>query len=71
MAFTTADLERIDRAIAKGELEVEYQDRKVRYRSIPELIAARTEVIKGIGDANPAPRSRIVRLRHAGKGVGR
>jgi hypothetical protein len=71
MAFTAADLERIDRAIAKGELEVEYADRKVRYRSIPELIAARSEISKGIAAADPAPRSRIVRLRHAGKGVGR
>lgn len=69
MAFTTADLDRIDRAIAKGELEVEFADRKIRYRSIGELITARQEIGKSIATANPAPRSRIVRIRHAGKGT--
>ena len=69
MAFTTADLDRIDRAISKGELEVEFADRKIRYRSIGELITARSEISKGIAAANPAPRSRIVRIRHAGKGT--
>ena len=37
MAYTQDDLDRIQAVIAKGELEVQYADRKVRYRSIAEL----------------------------------
>ncbi|KVN22710.1 hypothetical protein WJ63_21310 [Burkholderia pyrrocinia] len=67
MAYTRADLDRIQAAIAKGELEVQYADRRVRYRSIAELRDARTEIIRDLNGA--AGRSSIVRIRHAGKGV--
>ncbi len=67
MAYTQADLDRIQKAIAKGELEVQYHDRKVRYRSIAELREAQTEVVRALD--SQTPRSRIVRLRHVGKGV--
>jgi hypothetical protein len=67
MAYTRADLDRIQSAIAKGELEVQYADRKVRYRSIAELREAQTEIVRALDQA--APRSRIVRLRYSGKGV--
>jgi hypothetical protein len=67
MAYTQADLDRIQRAIAKGELEVQYHDRKVRYRSIAELREAQTEIVRSLDSERP--RSRIVRMRNAGKGV--
>jgi len=67
MAYTQADLDRIQSAIAKGELEVQYHDRKVRYRSIAELREAQTEIVRGLD--RERPRSRISRLRSAGKGV--
>lgn len=68
MAYTQADLQRIEAAIAGAELEVQYGDKRVKYRSMDDLRAARTEILKGIQDAaGPAPR--IVRLRHGGKGV--
>ncbi|SHL07050.1 phage head-tail joining protein [Paraburkholderia terricola] len=67
MAYTQSELDRIQRAIAKGELEVQYHDRKVRYRSIGELREAQTEIVRAL-DSGRA-RSRIVRMRHAGKGV--
>ena len=41
MAWTQADLDAIDRAIAAGEKVVQYADRRVEYRSIQELLAAR------------------------------
>ncbi len=44
MALTQADLEALDSAIASSELEVELEGRRVRYRSIAELLAARTHV---------------------------
>lgn len=44
MALTTTDLSNIDAAIATGELEVEFNGRRVRYRSVAELMAARAHV---------------------------
>lgn len=67
MAYTQADLQRIEAAIAGSELEVQYGDKRVKYRSMDELRAARTEILKSLQSAN-AP-ARIVRLRHGGKGV--
>lgn len=67
MAYTRQDLDRIQSTIAKGELEVQYADRRVKYRSILELREAQTEIIRALDGASG--RSRIVRLRHAGKGV--
>ena len=40
MAFTAADLTAVETAIKSGELEVEYQDRRVKYRSMTELMKA-------------------------------
>lgn len=44
MALSNADLEALDRAIASGTLEVQFADRRVRYRSLEELLAARAHV---------------------------
>jgi hypothetical protein len=45
MSWTTADLTAVERAIASGELSVQFADRRVQYRSIDELLKAR-DVIK-------------------------
>jgi hypothetical protein len=37
MAFTQADLDNLNAAIVGSELEVEYQGRRVRFRSVAEL----------------------------------
>ena len=42
MAFTTTDLDNVNSAIATGELKVEVNGRAVIYRSIDDLIKART-----------------------------
>lgn len=52
MAYTTTDLEAIERAIATGARIVEYADRKVEYRSIGELIRARDEIRAGLAPRN-------------------
>lgn len=44
MALTSADLAALDAAIASATLEVEYKDRRVRYRSMSELMDARAHV---------------------------
>lgn len=41
MAFTLDQLQALDNAIALGELSVEYNGKKVVYRSVGEMIAAR------------------------------
>lgn len=53
MAFSTADLTKIETAIAKGELEVDYDGKRVKYRSINELKAAR-DLIRGELEASGA-----------------
>lgn len=44
MAFAQTDLDAIRAAIAKGELEVELDGRRVRYRSMTELLAAEQRI---------------------------
>lgn len=68
MAYTEADLARIDAAIAGAELEVQYGEKRVRYRSVDELRSARAMIVQELQNASGA-QSRIVRLRHGGKGV--
>lgn len=41
MAFTSADLDAIDRAIASGELTVTVEGKSVTYRSLSDLQRAR------------------------------
>ena len=41
MTFTASQLQAIDNAIATGELEVHFNDKVVKYRSIQELMIAR------------------------------
>jgi arginase family enzyme len=44
MAYTTADLDRLDRAIASGTLTVEVGGRKITYHSVDALLKARAHV---------------------------
>lgn len=44
MALSQADLDRLDRAIATSELEVEVDGDRRRFRSISELMTARAHV---------------------------
>lgn len=37
MAYTTADLTAVEKALARGETEVSFGDRSVKYRSVNEL----------------------------------
>ena len=67
MAYTQQDLQRIERALVKGELEVQFQDRRARYRSVDEMLRIHSEIARNLEDAVPA--SRVIRLRSVGKGV--
>ena len=62
MALSQTDLDALDRAIATGELEVEYDGMRRRYRSIGELMQARAHVasvLSGAGSQNAAGRPAV------------
>jgi len=61
MALTQADLDRLDVAIATSELEVEVDGQRVRYRSIPELVAARAHVANVVASSASAVRRSVYR----------
>lgn len=44
MAFSTAQLDAIETAIASGELVIEYEGKKVQYRSMADLVTARNTI---------------------------
>ena len=54
MAYTQADLDRIDAAIASEELEVEVDGQRTRYRSMSELFKAREFIATQVQQALPA-----------------
>lgn len=53
-AFTQADLDALELAIASGQLEVRIGDRKVVYRSLKEMLEIRTMVRSSLGVADDA-----------------
>lgn len=65
MSFSPEDLAAIEAALAKGEAEVQFSDRRVRYRSVDELLKLRQEMLAE--QAADAARPRIIDC-VAGKG---
>lgn len=57
MALTQADLDALDSAIAKAELEVELDGQRVRYRSTSELINARKHISDVLATSQSARRT--------------
>lgn len=58
MAFTSADLDALDRAIASGTLRVRFSDgREVTYQSLDAMLRARAVIAGGLAPASdPAQR---------------
>lgn len=69
MAFTQSDLDSVKKAIARSELEVQYGDKRVRYRSFEDLERAARMIASELDVASGVRRNRLVRLRSAGKGI--
>jgi|JI10StandDraft_1071094.scaffolds.fasta_scaffold12272_8 hypothetical protein len=44
MALSSTDLDKLDTAIAQGALTLEFNGRRITYRSMDELMAARAHV---------------------------
>lgn len=53
MALTQADVDRLEQAVARGELTVEYDGRRITYRSMDELLKA-VAYVKGAVAAQSA-----------------
>lgn len=68
MAYTTDDLTKIERAIAKGVLTVEYADRRVTYQSLDAMRRLRQEMRDELNAAAGTPRKRVIRLYQSGRG---
>jgi hypothetical protein len=49
MAWTQAQLDALDEAIANGVLTVKYQDRTVTYRSLDEMLKLRETMRQELG----------------------
>lgn len=47
--FTQEQLDAIEAAIASGTLEVSYSDKRVKYRSMSELLQARNMIRQALG----------------------
>lgn len=58
MAFTQANLDAVEAAIATGELEVELNGKRVRYRSLKDLSQARDIIAAALNAATASPFNR-------------
>ncbi len=57
MAFSTTDLDAVNRAIASGELVVRVDGRSVEYRSLDDLIKARDLIKADLDTQNATARA--------------
>jgi hypothetical protein len=68
MAYTAADREALERALARGERRVTFGDKTVEYRSVDELRAALREVDAALAREAGRPKLRQIRAT-TGKGL--
>ena len=68
MSFTQTQLDALEAALASGALTVEYDGRRVTYRSVAELKEAIAEVRAALDSAAGKTRVRQIRV-HSSKGV--
>ena len=68
MAYTAADREALERALARGERRVTFGDKTVEYRSVDELRAALREVDTALAREAGRPKLRQIRVT-TGKGL--
>lgn len=52
MAFTQAQLDALEAAIAEGSLIVKYADKSVQYRSLDEMIRIRELIRQALGQSS-------------------
>lgn len=57
--FSESGLAAIEDAIAGGYLDVEYDNKKIRYRSLDELLRIRNLIRQRLGKTDPAPKRMV------------
>ncbi|AOZ05957.1 phage head-tail joining protein [Cupriavidus malaysiensis] len=67
-AFTTADLDRINTAIATGELTIEKDGKRITYRSVADLRAAREIIIADLAQQGLSPQRPRVTVAYFDRG---
>ncbi len=60
MAFTQAQLDALDTALAQGALSVEYGGKRVTYRSLEEMLALREQMQRELAPTATAAQRRTV-----------
>lgn len=62
-SFTAEHLRRLEEAIGRGVLSVQYEDRRTQYRSLDEMMRIRALMRDelGVSDAKPRERRRLAR----------
>lgn len=68
MAYTNDDVTKLERAIAKGVLTVQYADRRVTYQSLESMRKLRQEMKDEIAATAGTPRRRTMRVFQSGRG---
>lgn len=66
MAFSSTDLATLEEAISSGALEVQYTDKKVKYRSLDEMIRIRDLMKRDLGQKDFSKRRKTAVV---GKGL--
>ncbi|MEL6429731.1 MAG: hypothetical protein AAFR54_11180 [Planctomycetota bacterium] len=67
--FTQEALIRLERAIAKGVMTVQYEDRRVTYRTLDEMIRLRDLMRRELDGASSSRGRRRRRLGSTSKGI--
>jgi DNA-directed RNA polymerase subunit N (RpoN/RPB10) len=60
MAFTLQQLADLDESIAEGSLEVEYEDKRVKYRSLEDMLRIRALMAEQLGVTSKCGRRRLI-----------
>lgn len=68
MAWTQAQLDALDAAIAQGARQVQYADRAITYSSMAEMMDLRQRMADEIAEAAGTPRPRQFRI-YTAKGL--
>lgn len=57
MAWTQEQLDALEEAMTSGVLTVQYKDKTVTYRSLPEMESLRTKIRRALGLSNKTKRT--------------
>lgn len=69
MAWTTSDVEKLEAAIASGELLVRFGDRTVQYQNTDAMLRARREMLQEIRAVAGTSRRKTFRVTQSGTGL--